>query len=302
MAEQKTGRPIPTILSTWRWGNLASVAAAAVNNFIIPTGDNVHGIMLYFRAAIGTPLTRAQLIVDVASIRMWLNGDLIFDRTATQALDEYQYHFAHFAAMAAPLGVIPVTCMNHNLPIFDQRRGAALGMLKSNGQPGVGPFNTLSVEVTMTAGVATAVACEVHVVTDLYPQEATGMHIRRLRTTRDLMAIGDNFIQDLPRTGYGLLDLRVVTAAVVGHVDVMADSRYIYRDLEFNTLQIMLDAAGRTPVAGYVDIPFDLGNDLHSNLPFEGLSKLIFNVQTIAAAPGAGTVLLTEEVWDSVRE
>jgi len=294
--------PIPTILSTWRWGNLASVAVNAVNNFIIPTGDNVHEIMLYFRAAVGVPLTRAQLITDVATVRMWLNGDLIFDRTATQALDEYLFHYAKFGAMAAPLGVIPISCMNFNLPIWDQRRGAALGMLKSNGVPGVGPYNTLSVEVTMTAGVATAVAAEVHVVTDIYPQEPTGMHIRRLRTTRDLMAIGDNLIQDLPRTGYGLLSVTMVNAAVIGHVDVLADTRYLYRDLEWNTLQIMMDQAGRTPVATYNVIPFDLGNDLHSNLPFHGLSKLIFNYQTTAAAPGAGTVLLTEEVWDHVRE
>jgi hypothetical protein len=297
-----TAAPTPTILSTWRWGNLASVAANAVNNHIIPTGDNVHGIMLYFRAAVGVPLTRAQLITDVAAIRMWLNGDLIYDRTATQALDEYLFHFAKFGAMAAPLGVIYISCMNFNLPIWDQTRGAALGMLKSNGVPGQGPYNTLSIEVTMTAGVATALAGEVHVITDIYPQEPTGMHVRRLRTTRDLMAIGDNLIQDLPRTGYGLLSLTMVNAAVIGHVDVLASDRYVYRDLEWNTLQIMMDMAGRTPVATYNVIPFDLGNDLHSNLPFNGLSKLIFNYQTTAAAPGAGTVLLTEEVWDHVRE
>jgi len=299
---EATAAPIPTILSTWRWGNLASVAAAAVNNFIIPTGDNVHAIMLYVRAAVGVPLTYAQLIADVATIRMWLNGDLIYDRTATEALDEYLFHFAKFGAMAAPLGVIPISCMNYNLPIWDQSRGAALGMLKSNGVPGQGPYNTLSVEVTMTAAPATAVAAEVHVVTDVYPQEPTGMHIRRLRTTRDLMAIGDNLVQDLPRTGYGLLSVTMVDAAVVGHVDVLADTRYIYRDLEFNTLQIMMDEAGRTPQATYNTIPFDLGNDLHSNLPFRGLSKLIINWQTTAAAPGAGTVILTEEVWDHVRE
>jgi hypothetical protein len=302
MVAQGQAAPIPTILSTWRWGNLASVAGAAVNNFIIPTGDNVHGIMLYCRVAVGVPLTRAQLITDIATVRLFLNGDLIFDRTATQLLDEYLFHFGKFGAMAAPLGVLPISCMNHNLPIFDQRRGAALGMLKSNGVAGQGPYNTLSCEVTMTAAPAAILACEVHVVTDLYPQEPTGMHIRRLRTTRDLMAIGDNLIQDLPRSGYGLLSMTVINAAVIGHIDVMADSRYIYRDLEFNTLQVMMDEAGRTPVATYNVIPFDLGNDLHSNLPYAGLSKLVVNVQTTAAAPGAGTVILIEEVWDSVRE
>jgi|WetSurMetagenome_2_1015567.scaffolds.fasta_scaffold226618_2 hypothetical protein len=290
----------PTMLSTWRWGNLASIAASAVNNFIIPTGDNVHGIMLYFRSVVPAPLTRAQLITDVAGVRMWLNGELIFDRTTTQILDDYLYSFSKFAAMAAPLGCLAISCMNHNLPIWDQSRGAALGMLKSNGTPGQGPYNTLSMEVTMTAGVATTVAAEVHVVTDLYPQEQTGMHVRRLRTTRDLMATGDNLVQDLPRTATGLLAMHVVTA-VMDRVDVLADTRYIYRDLEWNTLQIMADMAGRTPQAGYSHVPFDLGNDLFSYLPYKGLSKFIVNVHT-TAAPGAGTVILLDELHDSIRE
>lgn len=301
MKEQETAVPRPSIVSSWRWGNLASVAASAVNNFKLETGDNVHGIMLYFAGA-GGALTRAQLITDVASVRMWLNGELIFDRTATEILDEYLVHFSKFAAMAAPLGVVVVSCMNFNLPIWDQRRGAALGMLKSNGVPGVGPYNTLTMEVTMTAGVATATSCEVHVVTDLYPQEPTGMHIRRLRTTRDLMGTGANWVYDLPRTAFGLLGLRL-TDTNVARWDVIADNRYIYRDLETQTHQIMMDMAGFTPQTGtYCELRFDLGGDLHSYLPLRGLSQLGFNFSAGGVAPGAGTVICTEEVWDHVRE
>lgn len=290
----------PTMLATWRHGNLGSVAASAVNNFIIPTGDNVHGLQLTFLSVVPAPLTRAQLITDVAGVRMWLNGELIFDRTTTQILDDYLYHFSKYGAMAAPLGSLVISCMNHNLPVWDQSRGAALGMLKTGGKPGVGPYNTLSVEVTITAGVATAAVGEIHVITDLYPQETTGLHVRRLRTTRDLMAIGDNFIDNLSRTAKGLLAMHVVTA-VMDRVNVLADTRDIYRDLEWNTLQVLMDMSGRTPVAGYSHIPFDLGNDLFSYLPYDGLSKLIVNVHT-TAAPGAGTVILLDEVWDHVRE
>lgn len=290
----------PTMLSTWRFGNLGSLAANAVNNFVIPTGDNVHGIMLTFRSVVPAPLTRAQLINDVAGVRLWLNGELVFDRTTTQILDDYLYTFAKFGAMAAPLGCLVISAMNHNLPIWDQTRGAALGMLKSGGKPGSGPYNTLSMEVGITAGVATAVAAEVHIVTDLYPQEETGMHVRRLRTTRDILGTGDNFINDLPRTAEGLLAMHVVTA-VMDRVDILADSRYIYRDLDWNTLQILADMAGRTPQAGYSHIPFDLGNDLFSYLPYKGLSKFIVNVHT-TAAPGAGTVILLDELHSSIRE
>lgn len=294
--------PTPTILSTWRYGNVPNVGAAADNQFVIPVGDNVHQVMFTFLSAAAAPLTRVQLITDVAQIQLMLNGEIVYDRTATEALDEYLHYFSKYGAMAAPLGTIVADCMNYTLPVFDQRRGAALGMLKSNGTPGVGPYNTLTARVVMTAGVATAAACEVHVVTDLYPHEATGMHIRRTRTTRDLGAIGDNWITDLPRAAYGLINLRI-TDVNIDHVDVLADSRYIYRDINWQTLQILADQAGLTPQAAvYTDIPFCLGNDLWSCLPYKGLSKLLINLHAGAVAPGAGTVILLEELWDHVRE
>lgn len=301
MPPEATAAPIPTILSTWRYGNVPSVAASADNQFVLPVGDNVHAIMFTFLSAVPAPLTRAQLIIDVARLQLLLNGEVIYDRTATEALDEYLHYFSKYGAMAAPLGTIVCDCMNYTLPVFDQRRGAALGMLKSNGVPGQGPYNTLTARVVMTAGVATAATCEIHIVTDLYPQEATGMHVRRTRTTRDLGAAADNWISDLPRSAYGLINLRV-TDTGIDRIDVIADSRYIYRDINWQTLQILLDQAGLTPqVATYTDIPFNLGNDIHSCLPYRGLSKLLINLHA-TVAPGAGTVLLLEELWDHVRE
>ncbi len=293
--------PTPALLASWHWGNLASVAASADNNFIIPVGDNVHAVVFRFAGA-GGVLTRAQLITDVAQIQLMLNGEIIYDRTATEALDEYKHYFDKFGALAAPLGCIVADCMNYTLPIWDLRRAAALGMLKSNGTPGVGPYNVLSARVIMTAGVATATSGEVHVITDLYPQEATGMHVRRTRTTRDLMSTTDNYIQDLPRAGYGLLNLRIVDTNPA-RIDVLADNRYIYRDIPVDALQILMDEAGLSPqTATYVDIPFNLGGDLQSCLPYKGLSKLIINARAGGVAPGAGTVLLLEELWDHVRE
>ena len=301
MAQQDLVAPVtPTILQTWRAGNLASVAASAVNSFKIETGNNVHGIQLKFAAAGGvTPLTRAQLITDVASVRMWLNGELIFDRTATQILDLYKYEWDKYTALAAPLGVLVISCMNKRVPIWDQARGFALGMMKTGGTPGQGPYNTLTMEVTMTAGVATAVVGEVHVVSDLYPQEATGLHVRRLRTTRDILAVGANLINDLPRTAFGLLSVHIASALMT-RLTVSYNDSMLYKDLDVDGLSLLLDQAGLTP-QGYAHIPFDLGEDVHSYLPFTGMNK--FELQpTFSGAPGAGTVVLTEEVWTSVRE
>ncbi len=300
MSQTNTARPTPAVLQTWRMGNLASVAASAVNTFEIKTGNNIHQLQLKFNSVVPAPLTPAQLITDVAGVRAWMNGDLIFDRTATQILDDFKFNFDSNVALAAPLGVLPITFMNHKLPVWDQRRGFALGMLKSNGTPGQGPYNTLSMEVTMTAGVATAATAEVHVVSDMYAQEPTGMHVRRLRTTRDLLAIGENIINDLPRTYYGLLNVHIVTALLT-RLSVVYDNSFLYRDLDVDSLSILMTQAGYTPQTGYAHIPFNLGEDLWSNFPFAGLSRFEL-LPSFGAAPGAGTVVLTDELWDGVRE
>lgn len=300
MPQTNTTRPTPAVLQTWRMGNLASVAASAVNTFEIKSGNNIHQIQLKFNSVVPAPLTRAQLIVDVAGVRAWINGDLIFDRTATQILDDFKFNFDSNVALAAPRGVLPITFMNHKLPVWDQRRGFALGMLKSNGTPGQGPYNTLTVEVTMTAGAVTAATGEVHVVSDMYAQEPTGMHVRRLRTTRDLLGIGENIINDLPRTYYGLLNVHIVTA-VMTRLSVVYDNSFLYRDLDVDSLSILMTQAGYTPQAGYAHVPFNLGEDLWSNFPFSGLSRFEL-LPTFSAAPGAGTVVLTDEIWDGVRE
>ena len=299
MAE-KSNKITPTVLQSWRHGNLASVAASAVNTFQIQTGNNLHQILLKFNSVVPAPLTRAQLITDVASVRCWLNGDLIFDRTATQILDDYLYLWSKYGAMAAPLGVLPISFLNHRVPVWDQRRGFALGMLKSGGTPGRGPYNSLTVEVTMTAAVATAATGEVHIVSDQYAQEPTGLHIRKLRSTRDLLAIGQNLINDLPRTHYGLTGIHIVTAQALTRLDVLYDNSYLYRDIDDDSLAILMDQAGLTPQAGYAHIPFDLGEDLWSNFPLGGLSKFEI-LPSFAVAPGAGTVILTDEIWDGVR-
>jgi hypothetical protein len=292
---------IPTVLQTWHQGNIASVAASAVNTFEVRTGNNVHGINLKFAAAGGvTPLTRAQLITDVAGVRAWLNGELIYDRTTTEILDKYKYWWDKYGALAAPLGVIPVRFTNCRPIAFDQRRGFAVGMLKSTGTVGQGPYNVLTVEVTMTAGVATAVLGEIHVLSDMYAQEPTGLHMRQVATTRDLGAVNTP-ITDLPRSAYALANLDIVTIQVMTRLSVIYDNSYFYRDLDVSSFQIMMDESGLTPQTGYIHIPFDLGEDLNSNFPYYGLSS--FEIQpTLAVAAGAGTRLLLDEIWDHVRE
>jgi hypothetical protein len=294
---------LPTTLRQIPYGNVASVLANAVNTGIIRVGNNVHAIMFYAQAAAVTPLTRAQLIVDIATIRLFLNGELVYDRTATECLDEYLWSWSKFGALAAPLGCLVCPFVPGNLPIFDQNRGFALGMLKSNGVPGQGPYNTLSYELTMTAAPATATQIEIHAVCDNYPQEATGLHLRRLRTTRDILGVGENHITSLPTNMYGINAYHVITAAGnIAEVGVAKDEDHIRRNMDVSVMNVMSDQAGYTPVAGWTSIPFNLTNDLQGCEQLRG-RVVNWDVNLVCAiAPGAGTVILSEEVHDSIRE
>ena len=288
---------LPTTIRTWRQANLNSVAASAVNNFVIATKNNIHGVMLYFASAVPAALTRAQLITDVASVKAWLNGELVYHRTTTELLDEYKYHFDQSTALAAPLGTLVVPFMNHSLPVFDQRRGYALGMQKSTGG-----YNTLTMEVVINAGVATTATCEVIVVTDAYPEEVTGVHMRRLRTTRDLTGTLWMHIPNLKTEYHGIAAMHIVDGNPT-RVQVSKDGAMVYKDLSYDGLQILMDQAGRTPQAGYTHIPFDLSNDLHAYERLQDAGVKDWDVELYSAgAPGAGTVILTDEVHTTVAE
>jgi hypothetical protein len=294
---------VPTILQTWHQGNIASVAASAINTFEIRTGNNVHGFNLCFKAAGGiTPLTRAQLITDVASVRCWLNGEPIYDRTTTQILDAYKRDMDKYGALAAPLGVIPIRFTNRRCLAFDQWRGFAVGMLKKGGVPGQGPYNVLTVEVAIAAGVATAAVGEIHVISDMYAQEETGLHIRSMRTTRDLLVAGVNIINDMPRAPYAYLNIDIATAQVMTRLTVLYDQSYLHRDIDADGLAILMDEGGMTPQANYAHIPFNVTADLNANFPLSGLSSFELQPSFPGGAPGAGAVILTDEIWNTVRE
>jgi hypothetical protein len=291
---------VPTILQTWHQGNLASVAASAISTFEVRTGNNVHGLNLKFMGAAAP--TRAQMITDVAGVRAWLNGEPIYDRTTTQILDMYKRDMDKYGALAAPLGVLPVRFTNRRCLAFDQWRGFAVGMLKKGGVAGQGPYNVLTVEVTMTAGVATVTSGEIHVISDMYAQEETGLHIRSMRTTRDLLVAGQNIINDLPRAPYAYLNIDIATAQIMTRLSVLYDQSYLHRDIDGDGLAILMDEGGMTPQTNYAHIPFNLTEDLNANFPLSGLSSFELQPSFPGGAPGAGTVILTDEIWNTVRE
>jgi hypothetical protein len=284
-------------------GNVPAVAGASVNNVQIHLGNNLHALVFHALSAVPAPLTRAQLIADVVGIQAFLDNELIYDRTATECLDDYLRDFSHLGAMAAPLGVLWVPFVDWHVPVYEQKRGFSIGMLKRGSTMQNPRWHTLTYVLTMTAAPATAAQIQVRAICDTRDPEETGIHMRRLRQTRNIAAVGLNHVNDLPTNYYGINAYHVVTAAGnIRSVSVQKDSRFVMLNADVDVLDTLSDQACRTPVAGYSSIYFNQSRDLHG---CERLRNAVVNwdVQlTCAIAPGAGTVILSEEVHDSTVE
>jgi hypothetical protein len=284
-------------------GAVPAVGAAAVNNIQVHIGNNLHALAFHCLSAVPAPLTRAQLITDIAGIQIFLDNELIYDRTATECLDDYLRDFSFMGAMAAPLGVLWVPFVDYHVPVYEQKRGFSIGMLKRGSTPQSPRWHTLTYVLTMTAAPATTAVIEVRAHCDTRDPEETGIHMRRLRQTRNIAAVGLNHVNDLPTNYYGINAYQIVTAAGnIRSVSVQKDSRFVMLNADVNLLDTLADQAQRTPVAGYQTIQFNQTRDLHG---CERLRNAVVNwdVQlTCAIAPGAGTAILSEEVHDGTVE
>ncbi len=284
-------------------GNVPSVAGAAVNRIQLNIGNNVHALQFHALSAVPAPLTRAQLIADIASIQIFLNAELIYDRTATECLDDYLRDYSKFGALAAPLGILDCPFVDRSLPVYEQMRGGALGMLKRGSTAEKPLWNTLTYQLTMTAAPATVAAIEIRAICDTRDPEFTGLHIRRLRTTADITAVGVNHVNRLNRDFYGINAYHVALGAgTITYVQVKKDNRFVIATTHVDVLNTLADLAGKTPPATHQSIYFNMTNDLNG---CERLRDAVvdWDVQlTATVAPGAGSVILSEEVWDEVRE
>lgn len=289
---------LPSVTRLRRYGDVPNVAASGFGTGTINIKKTVQALRFRFLAAAGAPLTRAQLITDVASIRVLMSGTPIVDLTATQILDLYKYYLDSKVALAAPLGDLVIPFSRWSLPVWGLNRAFGLGMVRKNGMG----YHNLAYEVTFTAGLATAASGQVHVEHDLYKEEPLGYHVRRLRTTRSFAGTGEQVIDDLPRTPFGVLAYHFdLTAGTLATITCIKDGDLVYDQTPYDTIVVKAKEAGRTAQAAMASIPFDLANDLNG---YEELGQGVreWNVKpNWSVAPGAGYFIVSEEIWDDVE-
>ena len=294
----------PTTLRIIRQRNVPTVAASSSGQDVIPNlTNNVHFLVFVARAAGGTVLTRAQLINDIARIRVWLGSTLIFNLNTTAILDLYKYYYDKFGALAAPLGALVVPFTRPRLATFDAGRAFALGLAKDASATS---FETLSYAIDYTAALATAASITLHTVCDIYDPEPCGLHVRTLELVRTNTATGDEQLADLPRNFPGVLAYHWA-AGTIASFAVYKNGVQIHRNVDaVAAYQLILDMAGRTPQANYFHMDFAAmpsanADDLNG---FEALGAGVTEwlvVPNWSAAEGAGYVLICEEIHDGIN-
>ena len=284
--------------------DVSGVAASArCSDVISGIEANIHYLMFTAYAAGGAVLTRDQLITDFSWLEIKLGNEVIFHLTPTRLLDLYKYYWDYLGALAAPLGTLVVPFVRPNMPAFDLGRAFGLG-LKRSADPNDHTTHTLSYALQCAAGLVTASRVSVNVIHDLYDPEPPGLHVRTLEYTRSHTAASIERITDFPKSHVGQLAYHwgagtCTNLLVKKNGVVMLDS--IDPAAPYAILQ---DMCKRTPQAGYTHLDFamtpSVGSDLNA---YERLGAGVVEWEvspTWSVAPGAGYVVVSEEIHDGV--
>ncbi|NQV32911.1 MAG: hypothetical protein HQ515_09465 [Phycisphaeraceae bacterium] len=242
----------------------------------IENEQSIHGINLLFTIA-GVGATAAEIVTDIADIRVKYNGELIINRSADELLDLYKYRFDKYGAFTVA-GVVPIIFKRNDLMAEGLAKGYSLGMVDSNGR-----MAGLVVEVDYKAVVLAVTKCELHYEYDLRPARdvagkgnGIGKHVRQLRYPKNWPTASLQDIADLPRSKAGVSAIAYhFSKATLSHLTVHANSNAIINNTHLNIINRQLDQAGRTPQTGYVHLDFSKENDENALLPVSSLHRFV---------------------------
>ncbi len=219
----------------------------------INTAKSIHELQFIARTSAGVGLTRSEIIADITSIKIFANGVILRDMTATELLDYYKfYHDAKGAHTVA--GVIPIEFTRPFMDLRSLSNDLALGMKGVN----------LTYEIAIKA-VAVLDSIEVRAIVDdrIMP---LGRHIRVIPINRSVAATGQKDWSTLPTQGKTFRKLLayhvVLDSGVISELNVIKNNEeVIFQQASKETIALLLNSAGRKAQSGYFHIPFDLGND-----------------------------------------
>jgi len=271
-----------------RQADLTGVAAGGVSTMMLPAAGVHHGLHLVVRSAAGVGLTRAQMITDIGSIVLRLNGDRKIDVTMTALLDIWKYYFDQYVVHTVA-GAIPIPFVRPSYPLMETREAMAWGMAD---------VQSYTLEVTWNAGLATAASCEVYC--EIEDRTAPlGRHLCIETHPQNFGSTGDQDVTTLPFAdpSMGYIALHFTNGS--GQIDALTvnvNNNDAIDEIPSELNAHLLKQAGRNAQSGYYHADFCRINHPGGFLPCNGMSNFRQRVNWNAAAGAPGNYSIIAEV------
>lgn len=282
---------VPLLTRKIRHGDLTIPAASGRVVYNIDTARNVHGVHLIWTIA-GVGATEAEMKAQIGQVRVRVGGKLIYDLDTDEILDLYHY-FNDKDGVITFAGQLPLIFTPMMLPLNKETQQYAIGMLSDKDRS---KRNTFTVEVNMTAAAITVDACEVHLEYDDEPADTIGYHVRWLPDGKAWAAASRQVVDDinLESNALAVLGYHVHhTAGTLTRYALKVNDADVISDTPLALNNLLLNKAGRSPVATYESIDFSLANDPRA---FLDVSRLInqYLALTWSVAPTAYNILIQQ--------
>lgn len=272
--------------------DLPGVAANVECAMEVPVGNNIHELLLSFRIADGSIATKANVIADVASIRVVIVSKLPDEGTITLIDDLTPTEL--YMLDAFEKGNRTGYTQDGVLPIDFRRYKTPAGVAEDAYSIGTRDLETMTLIVRYNNTTLATSKCEVARLIDKEPRRSLNQHVRVVRKSRTFAGTGEESIDNLVEVGnqqVGLLAIHVNKAyTVLGSAIFRLDDTFVREYLDFSRNLRLLHENGRTQVSGFMHYDFMQNNDWLQI----GLAETFYSKFVWTSAPGAHRVLLEE--------
>lgn len=215
-------------------------------SFRVPVGSTLLRSDLRFMVS-STPATLAQIVAQVARVRLTVDGEVKFDLTGTQAAMQANF-YRNGSAATSLTGILPLFWARPWMALIDNQDALAYGLEEAD---------SAALEVTFTGTVTITAVSLTHKITAGEPLRE---HIVSSALPRSFGSAATEDIADLPRNDlFSIYALHIeTTTTYIDNIEILADNnRVAYWNSIASLNEDYLDQGiGRTVQTGYASIDF----------------------------------------------
>jgi hypothetical protein len=258
-------------------------SASARCQMTIPKGTTLLNVDLYFSVG-ATAATKAQIVAQVANIKLTVNSKTKFELTGAQAVAREEFYRTG-SVSPGDNGILPLT---FHRPWMQTENESVSGFSNQDGPAwGTVGLNSVQIEVTMASAAVTIDTLRAWV--SQSGPEQLGKHVTVLKHLDTFASASEQRITQLPRgTGLQLYALHITSSAITS-LRIVADRTEILNATRAVLHHNLLNA-GRTVQTGYTHIDF-VNRNRHSDALTMNMAEFDLYI-TWSGAPGAFSIIM----------